>query len=83
MIEDGQIGFGMSLLWCVMLGGLLACVTAAGARGVRSREAAPIRGMGRTPGRARWAPSRRRCPRALWMPDPVGVWGPVPSRGRA
>jgi len=46
MIEDGQIGFGTSLLWCAMLGGLLACVTAAGARGVRSREAAPIRGMG-------------------------------------
>jgi hypothetical protein len=32
MIVDGQIGLLTCLLWCVMLGGLIACVSAAGGR---------------------------------------------------
>jgi hypothetical protein len=32
MIVDGQLGFGLCLLWCVMLGGLIACVSATAAR---------------------------------------------------
>lgn len=32
LIVDGQIGAPMALLWCGLLGGLLACVGAAGAR---------------------------------------------------
>jgi hypothetical protein len=32
LLVDGQIGFPMALLWCGLLGGLLACVGAAGAR---------------------------------------------------
>jgi hypothetical protein len=34
MIVDGQIGLGMCLLWCGVLGGLIACVSASAARGV-------------------------------------------------
>ena len=33
LIEDGQIGLVLALLWCVLIGGLIACVGAAAARG--------------------------------------------------
>ena len=35
MIEGGQFSLGMCLLWCALLGGLLACVSAAAARSNR------------------------------------------------
>ena len=46
MIEDGEVGFVMSLLWCLLLGGLISCVAAAGARGVAGRRVESIRGAG-------------------------------------
>jgi hypothetical protein len=41
MIEGGQIGFGMCLLWCALIGGLIACVSAAAAARGRPRIDAP------------------------------------------
>lgn len=32
LVESGQIGLSTSLLWCLLLGGLLACVAATGGR---------------------------------------------------
>jgi hypothetical protein len=47
MVVDGQIGFGMSLLWCAFAGGLIACITATAARRVAPPYAAPrLRGAG-------------------------------------
>ena len=39
MVADGQIGFLLALLWCGVLGGLIAVVSAAGAN---SRQLPPI-----------------------------------------
>ncbi len=46
LIEDGQIGPLMCLLWCGVAGGLIACVGSTGARGVVAREATGLRGSG-------------------------------------
>lgn len=46
MIVDGQIGFGTCLVWCVLIGGLVACVSA---------TAADRRGMAPAPGSLRGA----------------------------
>jgi hypothetical protein len=48
MIVDGQIGPLVCLLWCAMLGGLLACISAAGSSpGLPRPEATiPLRGAG-------------------------------------
>jgi hypothetical protein len=47
MVVDGQTGFGMSLLWCALLGGLIAAITATAARGVAPPYATPkLRGAG-------------------------------------
>jgi hypothetical protein len=48
MIVDGQIGPVMSMLWCGLIGGLIACVAAAGSAGRMAPPitAAPIRGAG-------------------------------------
>ena len=47
MIADGQIGLGTSIVWCVLLGGLIACVsaTAADKRAARRRPES-LRGAG-------------------------------------
>lgn len=47
MIVDGQIGLLTCLLWCAMLGGLLACISAAGAApGLAPAADVPLRGAG-------------------------------------
>jgi hypothetical protein len=47
MVVDGHIGFVMALLWCLLLGGLIACITATAARGVDLPPTAPrLRGAG-------------------------------------
>jgi len=44
LIEDGQIGLMMSLLWCLLIGGLIACVAAAasGRRAAGPRLPLPV-----------------------------------------
>ena len=49
MIADGQTGFLLSLLWCGVIGGLIACVSAAGANAAPLPPIGPsgsIRGAG-------------------------------------
>ena len=49
LVEDGQVGLVLSLLWCGLIGGLLACVAAAGAEGRNLPPGGPrgsIRGAG-------------------------------------
>ncbi len=48
MIADGQIGPVMSILWCALIGGLIACVAAAASAGRMTPPIAgvPIRGAG-------------------------------------
>ena len=47
MIVDGQFGLGTCLLWCVLVGGLIACVSATAARRVELPSSAPrLRGAG-------------------------------------
>lgn len=47
MIADGQVGFGTSVVWCLLLGGLIACVSATSAdrRGVQPAGGS-LRGAG-------------------------------------
>lgn len=40
-IVDGEIGLGMCLLWCAMVGGLIACVSSASARSSLARVQTP------------------------------------------
>jgi hypothetical protein len=47
MIVDGQVGLLMAALWCLLAGGLIACITATSARGVDLPPTAPrLRGAG-------------------------------------
>lgn len=47
MIVDGQIGFGTCMLWCALLGGLIACVSATAAKRIELPSGAPkLRGAG-------------------------------------
>jgi hypothetical protein len=47
MIVGGQIGFLMAVLWCVLIGGLIACVSATAAQRVELSSRAPrLRGAG-------------------------------------
>lgn len=47
LIADGQIGPLMALLWCALLGGLIACIAAAGSAGSLVADSAPpMRGAG-------------------------------------
>ena len=47
MIVDGQIGLGTSLVWCLLLGGLIACVSATAAgRRLTPAAGAGLRGAG-------------------------------------
>ena len=47
LIVDGQIGFVTCLLWCALLGGLLACISAAGAAPrIAPNAGIPLRGAG-------------------------------------
>ena len=49
LVEDGQVGLVLCLLWCGLIGGLLSCVAAAGAEGRKLPPAGPsgsIRGAG-------------------------------------
>lgn len=47
MVVDGQVGFWMAALWCLLAGGLIACITATSARGVDLPSTAPrLRGAG-------------------------------------
>ena len=47
LIVDGQIGLLTCLLWCATLGGLLACISAAGAApGIAPAATIPLRGAG-------------------------------------
>ena len=41
LIESGQMGIGMCMLWCVLLGGLLACISSAAAMRTRPRNDEP------------------------------------------
>lgn len=51
LIEDGQIGLEMSLLWCVMVGGLIGCVAAAASgRGKTKPPLPPVLGSSSHPG---------------------------------
>ncbi len=46
-VVDGQVGFGMALLWCGLIGGLIACITATAARRIELPSASPrLRGAG-------------------------------------
>lgn len=42
LIESGQVGFVSALVWCGVLGGLIACVAAAGARPQTSPVTRPL-----------------------------------------
>jgi hypothetical protein len=47
MVVDGQIGFGACMLWCALIGGLIACVSATAARRIELPSSAPrLRGAG-------------------------------------
>jgi hypothetical protein len=46
MIADGQIGLGTSVVWCVLLGGLIACVSATAADRRVTPAGGSLRGAG-------------------------------------
>jgi hypothetical protein len=47
MVVDGQIGFGVCMLWCALIGGLIACISATAAKRIELPSSAPrLRGAG-------------------------------------